>query len=761
MIATREQRKAKTLLHKRKVAILVSLCLALVLIITSVVIHNFFSTVFYFTDVDEERTEYVIKKVNGVFAMYDKDGNLLPTEKALDSNDIYYVTPFGTMIEIDAETGAYTVKSIPAVNFLEDGEFIDHELLTVFKGVDAKDINIIEVKNQEGKYTLARYDLINLQLNNASEFVLMDSPVSTIKKELLSYITYYVGHPLVKGRLENPIKDSNGEYSEYGLVATQRVDSEGKVYDYEPSRYTITTVDGTKHTIVVGDRLIDGSAYYVQYINGDGQARDAVYIYNPADMTEVTGANFKNTLLAPARKLITPFISYPSTTNDYFNVSNFTVNQKIDGTMKQIVGFSYVDEADREGTVNEIHPYRFIETSFVNYNPNYNNIELAMQCLMNPTIVDVAVLGPSNEDKVAYGFMTKSEGEDGKPVYTYDAAYTVSFEKEITDEITKTTQKINQTIYVSGPNEDGNFYTFTKVTLLDAPETQSINGFSFDTICEVAPDSMNFVTWQPDDWVYPYFAEISILDTKKLELISATYSATFDIIHSKRGDLSIMEIVGSYNDNGTTGSINTFGQLNFKDANGYDWVITPSRIYMYGPDGKEYKPSTRRFEYNSIGEQVHVMDGAALAASGDVSDGTRVYVDKDYVTVDYNDGSAPVKYLRYHNTIFKKMFGSITTTGIVDSYMITEAEEQTLLSTPESHLLTVRITDEEDTVFSYSFYTLTARKAYLTVSKQTKSDEQMSAPIGGFYLQATRITKMVSDAKKFFAGIDVDYESHK
>ena len=761
MIESREQRKAKTLLHRRKVAIAVSLLLAVILIVSSVLIYNYFNSVYYFTDVDEARTEYVIKKVNGVFAMYDKDGNMVAVEKALDSKQIYYVTEFGTMLEIDPETGEYTVKSIPAVNFLEDGEFLDHELLTVFKGVDAKDINIIEVYNDKGGFTLARYDLTKLELNNASEFVLMDSPVSALSKDLLSYITYYVGHPLVRSRLDGAIKDANGEYSEYGLVEMQRTDYEGNVYDYKPASFTITTVDGTKHTLVIGDRLIDGNGYYVQYINNDGVRRDAVYIYNPADMTDVTGSNIQNTILAPAKDLVTPYIAYPSTQNDYFDVSNFIISKRVDGAMQQIVGFSYLSDEIRKDPLLKNHPYEFIESSYTNYHPNYNHIDIALQCLMTPTIVGVEVLSPTNEDKVAYGLMTKSEGEDGNPVYTYDSEYVVSFDKVVTDSVTSEKLKIHQDIYVSKRNEDGNYYTFTRLTFVDAPADAEIKGFSLDSICEVTTDTMDFVEWEPDDWVYTYFAEFAISNIKNIKINSPSYSASFDLIHKTVSNFNVMEIVANYNDNGTTGSIKTFGQLNFKDVYGYDWVITPARIYMYAQDGTEYKPSSRRFEYNSIGEQVHVMDGAARASSGDLSDGALVYVSADYITIDYQNGSEPVKYLRYHNTIFKKMFGSITTTAIVDAYTLSDADELALISNPDNRIATVTFTDSSDTVFTYNFYSITARKAYLTISKKTAADEQPSAESGGFYVPTTRVTKMFSDAKKFFAGIDVDYEAHK
>ena len=63
------------------------------------------------------------------------------------------------------------------------------------------------------------------------------------------------------------------------------------------------------------------------------------------------------------------------------------------------------------------------------------------------------------------------------------------------------------------------------------------------------------------------------------------------------------------------------------------------------------------------------------------------------------------------------------------------------------------MTDSEGSVFTYNFYNLTARKSYLTIGDETE--------VGGFYVPATRLTKFLSDTKKFFAGEIIDMESHK
>ena len=129
-----------------------------------------------------------------------------------------------------------------------------------------------------------------------------------------------------------------------------------------------------------------------------------------------------------------------------------------------------------------------------------------------------------------------------------------------------------------------------------------------------------------------------------------------------------------------------------------------------------------------------------------------VYVEKDYIKIKHLDGSMDT-YLRYHNSIFRNFFATITGTVIVDSYNISAEEEKAIIENPDNKLLTIKITDIDGSVFTYNFYTLTARKSYITVG-----DEEQ---VGGFYIQSTRVEKFINDAKKFFSGEVIDPDAHK
>ena len=748
MIKTREQRKAKTLLQRRKIAIIISLILAVVLTATFILIYNYFSTVLPFTDYDG--TKYQIKKVDGTFGLYDMNGVIVDTVTPLGADETYYETALGTNVYIDPATGGYEIKVIPDLYYTADGENMDDSLLiSVFKSIPTKNMLSIEIHNQKGSFELRRNGDSDLS------FILAGSPGTAISADHLSYLAYIVGAPTVNSRLDKPIKDANGEFSEYGLVPEKRIDADGNEYDYTPTYYVVTTRDRTKYKMIIGDRLIDGSGYYAQYENNAGVKRDAVYVYNPPNMTTANGMNFENTVLAEAKDLIVPAIVYAGNSNSYVEVQNFKINKRENGALNELICFTFIPLEERTGTVLGIHPYVFSGKTLIGYHPNYDTINTMLLSLQNPSITEIEVLAPSNDDKVAYGLMEKTEQADGSFKYDYKSAYTIEFERTISFTYTDengteqtTNEKAHQTIYISQKNENGNYYVYTYVHLLENPDsrTQELAQDRLNTICEVSGETMAFLVYDNYDWIYQSFMQIAIKHLTKMEIISKDYNATFNVKYSKVGSIEVME-VESKNDKGE--SFTTFGGLYFKDAQGYHCTVTPTEIKMYTPDGKkEMKPSSRHYEHNSLGEQVQVIDGYCNASNGDL-----VYVEKDYVKIRHLNGTWDT-YLRYHNTLFKKLFSTVTATSIVDSYQMTPEEEKALIENPDNKLLTVKVTDSEGSVFTYNFYSLTARKSYITVG-------ETGSEVGGFYVQSTRVAKFISDAKKFFAGEFIDQNAHK
>ena len=755
MIESREQRKRSTLLHRRKVAIIASLIIVALLALSLYIIYDRFNSVYTFRDANygneqnNERSEYYIVKVDGVFAMYyDKQGKeMLKTTSPPNVSYELFVTDAGTTVRIDEETGDAQVESIPVQ--YHGNEYISGKYLSVFEGIEVTDISEIEIYNPLGSFSLYRVadnDTVASGDIDVSNFIVKNAPLTAINNEYMSYALYYAGHVMVNSRLTdkdgNTITSKDVSFAEYGLLPEIRTDKDGNKYSYTPSYYTITTKKGEKYKIIIGDKLIDGSGYYIQCQDKDGKLRDAVYILTPADNTEVNGTNFENTIMGPAKNFLSASIIYPVSATEYHDVTDFTVMSKKNGLLSNIVKFSYVDIEDRTGTVLGIHPYVFADDSFHSYNPHYDNIDIVLQNLMDPTIADIAVIAPTDAQKAEYGLMSATVNADGKTVYEYDPQHKISFRRTLTDEESGEKLALVQTIYISEKNENGNYYTFTEVRFPTAAENSEYKGFKINMICEVSQSSLGFLEWDTDDWVYPTFMQISLDYLDKLELIWNDYSASIVTQNYKVKDTSVFSVSLTDTKNYDDKTLDTFGVLTFKDNGGNTWIINPDRIKVYSPSGEELVPQSLHFEHNSIGDQVHVMDSFTVTAAG-----AKVYITKDEVQVLHPNGKSET-FARYQTKLFQKMFAGINAMRIVDSYELSAEEEAALIADPKNHLLTIKTTDTEGTQKTFSFYALTARKAYVVVDG-----------IGGFYMQTQALNKLANDLDKFINCKDIDMEA--
>ena len=120
--------------------------------------------------------------------------------------------------------------------------------------------------------------------------------------------------------------------------------------------------------------------------------------------------------------------------------------------------------------------------------------------------------------------------------------------------------------------------------------------------------------------------------------------------------------------------------------------------------------------------------------------GATAYATANNVTIIAPGGEE--NYVRYSTNLFRLLYQSLYYTEIVNSYEVSGEEEAAL--TDESNLLmrmTIHTEDRDGTKNSnvYSFYRISARKAYITINGN-----------GGFYVQADRIEKILSDVEKFF-----------
>ena len=219
------------------------------------------------------------------------------------------------------------------------------------------------------------------------------------------------------------------------------------------------------------------------------------------------------------------------------------------------------------------------------------------------------------------------------------------------------------------------------------------------------------------------------------------YTANVKVNSYEEGKLSVLDLNAS-DSNGL--KYDTFGVFAFNDPYGNRWVIGQQTLTVTSPEGEDLRPDTRHYEYNDIGDQVQVLnpDKCGVTAAGD-----KVYINKNDITIVYANGSSET-ILRYHTMIFQKTFAGINGMRIVDAYPLSDEEHDALVNDPSKHLLTLQITDSEGAVRDYRFYQVTARKAYVTVNG-----------VGGFYVQTTKVQKVINDLARFFAMEDVDMDA--
>lgn len=812
MIKTRAERKASTLLRRRKIAIIASVAVVLVLSVIVAALYSFLKTSTPYYDVDGQ--EYIIKQIDGVYVMCRKDGQILP----LDAEFGYYRTDAGTFIQLDSETGEVKERVIPDYYDPTLSETVEYDKISVFDRILSKNISAIKVYNNEYEpdgFTLMRYNKDTFLADMNSDFSLMyskiDSLALTLSEEMVASFYMDASYVLATEKID-PTAVAEKGYGEYGLIpetrtrvgwlyrivitvdGTERVVNvrmrDGKIlsdeeiqdpyeptydmllpsirismseamtlaknlidpkrdaklkysgsvmaytetYEYSPSYYTIAgyDTDGNKvsHTMIIGDKLINGGGYYAQYVNYDVEKNE----YSRRDAVYVIPATVENTLLAPAKYLVDPIISYPMSSNNYYDVEDFTINKKNqNGVYDKVVSFTYLDIEDRRDTIEGIHPYKFSTPAFEGYRPNYDNISSCLTSLLaEPTINGIAVLSPTAEQKIAYGISSPLLDENGEIVRDekgniqskYDSEYVISFNAFITDDDGERV-KIKQTMYISEANTAGNYYVYTIMDFDSA-------NMSFDTICEVSASTLSFLNWSSPEWVYNQFLEIKIQYVKEIVITTPSYNISFNLNHGKVEDSTTL---GVSVEDSKGNKFSTFDVLDFKDKWGNRWIITPTDVRVYTSDGEEKKPSSRHFEYNSIGDQVQVIDEQITA-----EDGRRIRVTKDYIDIVGINGEKET-LLRHHSTLFKDLFSLIISTNIVEEYPMTEEEEAALIADADKYIATFTIKDTEGGEQKADFYSLTARKAYIR-----------SNGCGGFYVSSRYLEKVMSSIDLFLEG---------
>ena len=747
------EKKPGSLMKRRVCAIVISAVALLLLIVAMIFVLQYADI----TEVpDKDGTIYYIRKSDGLYALYDGDKNLMPTEEQFG----YYVTYLGTLIDVDAQTGEYEIVAL--VDTADGETYAANTRIMIFPSVSKQNILSIEVHNDKGGFTFCRYNQNTGKFDASGDFIILGAPMTSYDQDLFATMYVSAGYTMTTDKVIGPVdengnpsppikRDENGalcthteacscDYKEYGLVPGTKYDEEGKPYDYEPAYYILTDIYGNRHKLLIGDALVDGSGYYVQYVDISGESevkRDAVYVVD---------TDMGTTMLAAIEEYVDPTLTYPMTSTTYFDVQDFTIDRRKDkesedeeAQYENVISFSYVDLDLRENTLSAAFPFTF-NLDMKGYMPNGLQMEACLSNLYEPEYVKVCKLLPTVEDLAEYGFYQPKQNEDGSISYVQDALYTISFKHTFDESEGTEDGTLYQIILVAQNPENGNYYTYTTVNALN-PDGSYEYLYSFDTILEISRHSLDFLTWDRYDWITDTYIEFDIAYIESIKLESPSYSATFDT------DNSLSDMSDGINANNmsvtasdSTGqSLETLGAMTLVDIYNSTWIITPTEIIVYDAQGntRSLAAGVGYYSYNAVDRQVlSLKDGNHITCQN-----MTVEVTPNYVYITYNNGKIE-KIARYGTHVFWDFYTTMRYASIIDDYPLSAEEEAELIGNAENWITSITITtkDTDGTTDTnvYSFYRISAHKAYIAINGR-----------GGFCVKMNRVNKFITDAQKF------------
>lgn len=715
----------KSLLRRRKIYTLIAAVLVIVLIPTLITI-TYLSRNKSFEDIDG--TLYKIKYSDGVYAMYDADGNALrPDEEfriQVSAGEMYkfYETYSGTIVKLDTETGEAEIFAVvDDLNTVGSEQIGYNGHLLIYKKIEKARIRSIEVVNDLGSYTFYRYNLELEKIDDSCDFVIKGSPYAPFDEEYFSSLYLGAGYTLTDQKVEDPIKDEeSGEYLEYGLGKEIRINEDGEEYEYTPAYVTLTDTSGNKHRLIVGDKLVTGSGYYVQYVSFDGDTEikhDAVYV-----LDDDIGVTAKGTV----EMYVQPILNYPLSINNYLQLKNFKVyNENTDTTD---IAFSFLSSEDR-GLYNDV-TYSFDLEKYDGYIPNSTRIQDVLTYFYQMDFAGVTKLAPSDEELVKYG-LAKIVTDGDSEKFEYAGAYQLLFDYEVYDDNNKYVETLKHLIYISEKNENGNYYAYSLI--YDAETLEPM--YSYDMIVEVKGHCFSFLEWHSSDWIENRYFALNIANCQTIRFETTDYRAEFTLDNSLSDTSSTLSstYIQIHGEDSDGHNIDTFSALQVTDKSGNIWTVTQTNITATNAQGTTLTIADAYYTYNALGTQVKVIPEYIAAANG-----ARIQVSANEVIVTDANGNKTT-YVRYATDLFRLLYRTLTTSTFESYYVLTEEEENALIADESRLLLELTVTDINGETTEYKFYSLTSQKAYITVNGN-----------GGFYVLPSRVAKFVSDTHKFF-----------
>ena len=703
---------------------IIALSVIVVLLIVAFCVVDYIVGLVYFEDYDG--TTYVIKQKNGIYVMCEKGGDTLELSVSAEpSKNLYiYVTALGTEVEVNHETGVSTVYSV--VDTEEGEEVGTANRIQMFKQIKQADIDKLEIHNEHGSFTF--------YVDKDGDFQIKGYEGTPFSQVMFSSLAVSCGYSLSTRKIQDPIKDANGLYTEYGLAPETRVDDEGKEYQYEPCWYRITDLDGNSRTVYIGDPVPSHTGYYAKLTD-----RDAVYVLNFSVEGNILGMydgktydSIESVLHEPIESFVTPLVTYPMEMNNYFDVQTFTIwngetflripedatEEELENyDLDPIVSFTYWDLDERTGTFYANTPY--VLSYPEGYVADDASIDNCLQAFYTLSPKRVVKLGVTEE-------VLKEYGLDEPEFVIY-----FTFQGEI-----------EHLIFVSKETDEGTRYLTSGI---------------YDFIVEVDRSQLGFLGYTKNEWVNDMYFSMNLAWATKVEIESNGVTYTFLLNNSLSDSVTNANCSAAAKDKGTITSdkmtiiatdsngnkMEAVSQITVTDKSGFKWVIDHETVKAYNSAGERVNITGGYYSTNKRGEEVVVLRGYI-----DTVEGYQVWVYADTIRIMDSEGNLIKEYLRYGMSNFRKLFSALlyaSKQGSVHEGVngLTEEEVAEILKTPDDYDVRIRIeTSYKDTVYEYRYYHYSERQSMITVNGGD----------GEFRVLRTFTDKMVADAGRVISG---------
>ena len=496
-------KKRRSSLKRQRMLVAIMLCVVLVLGVAFAIVHYFTSrTAFY----DWDNTKYYIVNDNGVYSMTTKDGDVLT-----ETEEGYYVTALGTVVDVDEETGEFSVVAAVPTTGSETLEFSKYKGtfdVLLYPVLQRANIQSIEIVNEKDSFAFVRDAA-------GTSFEIKGHPGIAYDSNMFATLVVCTGYTATYMRLDSQKVKEYG-FGEYGLPENP---AEAKTY------FVITDTAGNSHKVIVGDIIPSGAGYYACY-----EGRDEVYVMKDLEESEYNSTFTKTIVESVVEDYVTPISVMTMTNSNYFDVSNFKLNTvkpitdamlsdpdfNANDMLTNVITFSYSPIEQRTGTFYSNLPYTG-QGAYSGYHINSDRVDDCLQNIRYMETIRTERLLSSEENEIGELIFAAEYG------IAYCLEYTHNTARAGADQDYKVTDSIYQQVWISPLTDDGTYFLYNAM---------------FGMIIEVGRSQLEYLEWAPYAWIETdvFVGNIVYLDKIEMDIPTGVlvngetvYSMLFDV----------------------------------------------------------------------------------------------------------------------------------------------------------------------------------------------------------------------------------------